>query len=234
MKSGTDDALVHHWAAANRALIAKMIGELTYEGVLAPVGDGAQRRLDLGNAGIWRFRAHANLWGQPMIEPESLVPPEGTGLDAAGFFLALRPWLGMSEDQLAEHLQDLFATLRADCELREARRGLGADEAVRLPEPERQALLDGHPKFLFNKGRRGWGLDALRAYAPEYGVSFRLGWVAARQGTLERGGGPIDAAELLAAALDDAEQRRLGQALADSVAEPSDYRLLPVHPWQWQ
>ncbi|GAA5171349.1 IucA/IucC family protein [Modicisalibacter zincidurans] len=162
-----DAALAHHWPAANRALIAKMIGELSYEQILAATADGEDNgyRLELGAAGVWRYRARLNLWGQPMVDPQSLTPPPGERPEAADFLLALAPALGMHDGQVAEHLEDLFATLRADCQLREARRGLSANAAIRLAEPERQ---------------------------------------------------------------------RLRQALAERVAYPADYRLLPVHPWQWQ
>jgi len=232
-----DAALACHWPAANRALIAKMIGELSYEQLLAPTPDGdseVDHLLDLGAAGMWRYQAHINLWGQPMVDPQSLVPPPGERPEAADFLLALAPALGMHDGQLAEHLEDLFATLRADCQLREARRGLSADAAIRLAEPERQRLLDGHPKFLFNKGRRGWGLEALARYAPEHGGRFRLGWVAIADAALDSGGIAIDSRELLDAALSAHEYARLRQALAERVACPSNYRLLPVHPWQWQ
>lgn len=230
-----DHSLTPHWAAANRALIAKMIGELSYEQVITPAPDTDSEgwRLDLGSI-AWRFRATPNLWGQLQVLPDSLSPTPDAGLEAADFLLQLAPVLGMSDAQVAEHLEDLFATLRADCRLREARRELSADDAIRLAEPERQRLLDGHPKFLFNKGRRGWGLEALTRFAPEHGARFRLGWVAVAAEALATGGGPVDAAALLDSALDAAEYSRLERTLATRVADPAAFRLLPVHPWQWQ
>nr|WP_297459466.1 IucA/IucC family protein [uncultured Halomonas sp.] len=230
-----DANLAPHWVAANRALIAKMIGELTYERILTlDGGDEHGYRLDLGEAGRWQLRASTNLWGQPRVDAASLLPPPGASLEAADFLLDLAPHLGMHDGQVAEHLEDLFATLRADCQLREARRGLSADAAIRLPEPDRQRLLDGHPKFLFNKGRRGWGLEALARFAPEHGNTFRLGWVAVAESILESGGDVVDAPQLLASALSPAELGRLRHALVERVADPGAYRLLPVHPWQWQ
>lgn len=229
-----DTCLTPHWETVNRELIAKMIGELAYEQVIVLTYDGDRQRLDLGESGVWRFQASPNLWRHPQVDPASLEPPAGVPLEAADFLLALAPLLGMNDAQVAEHLEDLFATLRADCRLREARRGLSADAAILLPEPQRQRLLDGHPKFLFNKGRRGWGLEALARYAPEHGSAFHLAWVAIAADALECGGGPIDAAPLLDSALDESEKARLYQALAQRVTDPASYRLLPVHPWQWQ
>ncbi|MDR5904544.1 hypothetical protein [Franzmannia qiaohouensis] len=60
-----DTCLAPYWEASNRDLIAKMIGELAYEQVIALTRDGDGHRLDLGEAGAWRFRASVNLWRQP-------------------------------------------------------------------------------------------------------------------------------------------------------------------------
>lgn len=230
-----DASLAPHWVAANRALIAKMIGELVYERILTLDGDdGEGYRLVLNGGETWRFKAYTNLWGQPMVDPASLTPHPDASLEAADFLLELAPHLGMHDGQIAEHLEDLFATLRADCRLREARRGVSADEAIHLPEPSRQRQLDGHPKFLFNKGRRGWGLEALASFSPEHGDTFRLGWVAVAESILESGGDTVDAPALLASALSSSESNRLRHALVERVADPGAYRLLPVHPWQWQ
>ncbi|MFY3529411.1 IucA/IucC family protein, partial [Escherichia coli] len=86
--------------------------------------------------------------------------------------------LEMSDAQTAEHMEDLYATLRGDMQLLQARETLDADALIHLDPDELQCLMRGHPKFIFNKGRRGWGLDALRLYAPEYRGRFRLHWVA--------------------------------------------------------
>ncbi|RKQ96945.1 siderophore synthetase component [Kushneria sinocarnis] len=249
-----DVALRRHWEAANRALIAKMISELAYEQVLAIVelstpcvfddlgAMGSEQQydfaLDADPRGRWTFLAQLNLWGQLLIDIDSLTPPEDARMEAADLLLALGPGLGMDDARLAESLEDLFNTLRADCELIEAHRQLPADRAIGLPEAERQALLDGHPKFLFNKGRRGWGLQALRAYAPEYGERIRLDWVAILRARLQSGGEAVDSDRLLASVLDEDALAELRATLARRVAETGyrieQFALMPVHPWQWQ
>ncbi|OHV07647.1 IucA/IucC family protein [Kushneria phosphatilytica] len=249
-----DVAIRRHWDAANRALIAKMISELAYEQVL-PIVElstpcvfddfgalGSEQQydfaLDTDPRGRWTFLAQLNLWGQLLIDIDSLTPPDGVRMEAADLLLAIGPALGMDDARQAESLEDLFNTLRADCELIEAHRQLTADRAIGLPEAERQALLDGHPKFLFNKGRRGWGLEALRAYAPEYGERIRLDWIAILRQRLHAGGEPVDSEYLLASVLDDDALRELRATLQRRVKETDhaveEYALMPVHPWQWQ
>lgn len=248
-----DEAIRRHWSRANRALIAKMISELAYEQVLLPEDDLEGWWLDVETVspgkrstsaesracGRWHFQADTNLWGQLLIEVDSLHGPKGTGEmpEAAEFLLALAPGMGMSDAQLAEHLEDLYNTLRGDCYLIEVHQRLGADDAIRLAEPQRQAVLDGHPKFLFNKGRRGWGVQSLGRYAPEYGHPFQVEWLMVRRKRLQSSRMAIDAAELLESVLDD-DQRRLLLAARDGkcavLGEKAEaYALMPVHPWQW-
>src|SRR5205807_425676 len=42
-------------------------------------------------------------------------------------------------------------------------------------------MTEGHPGFVANNGRLGYGLDDYHAYAPETGRPVRLGWVAAHR-----------------------------------------------------
>lgn len=71
--------------------------------------------------------------------------------------MQLKQVLSMSDATVAEHMQDLYATLLGDLQLLKARRGLSASDLINLNADRLQCLLSGHPKFVFNKGRRGWG-----------------------------------------------------------------------------
>ncbi|WP_299260346.1 IucA/IucC family protein [uncultured Kushneria sp.] len=248
-----DEAIRRHWSRANRALIAKMISELAWEQVLLPEGGPKSWRLDIEAVasedrstsaesracGRWHFQADTNLWGQLLIEVDSLRGPKGTSEmpEAAEFLLALAPGMGMNDAQLAEHLEDLYNTLRGDCYLIEVHQRLNADEAIRLFEPQRQAVLDGHPKFLFNKGRRGWGVESLERYAPEYGHPFQVEWLMVRRARLKSSRMAIDDNVLLDSVLEESDKRALLAARDGKCAvlgERADaYALMPVHPWQW-
>lgn len=251
-----DEAIRRHWARANRQLIARMISELTYEQVLEPELDGDNDggswalvvspmavdarsiSTDSRACGRWRFTATRNLWGQLLIDAGSLVSPVEDDIDAAEFLLALAPGMGMNDSQLAEHLEDLFNTLRGDCYLIDVHAQLGADKAITLTEPQRQALLDGHPKFLFNKGRRGWGKQALEQYAPEYARPFRMDWLMVRRTRLQSSHRAIDEEILLDSVLSREEKRALLAARDGKCAvlgkAADSYALMPVHPWQWE
>lgn len=156
------------WQKVNREMVAKILAELEYERTLRaePVSaDGW--RIAMGNES-WQFRATRGIWGWLHIDPDTLTTASGAAVEAESALLQLATVLEMSDAQTAEHMEDLYATLRGDMQLLQAREALDADALIHLDSDELQCLMSGHPKFIFNKGRRGWGLDALRQYAPEY------------------------------------------------------------------
>ena len=96
-------------------------------------------------------------------------------------------------------------------------------------------MTEGHPAFVANNGRIGYGLDDYTAYAPETGSAVRLVWVAARREhtrlSLAMGRSEADH---YAAELDDATPRRLrAQAAPTSASTPTTTSTCPLHPWQW-
>ena len=66
----------------------------------------------------------------------------------------------MSDEAFSEHLEDLNATLLGDCKLMLRKESMTANDLAYLPCEQQQTYFNGHPKFAFNKGRRGWGNDA--------------------------------------------------------------------------
>lgn len=140
----------------------------------------------------------------------------------------------MSDATVAEHMQDLYATLLGDLQLLKARRGLSASDLINLNADRLQCLLSGHPKFVFNKGRRGWGKEALERYAPEYANTFRLHWLAVkREHMIWRCDNEMDIHQLLTAAMDPQEFARFSQVWQENGLD-HNWLPLPVHPWQWQ
>ncbi|ELI41706.1 aerobactin siderophore biosynthesis protein iucC [Escherichia coli KTE120] len=117
---------------------------------------------------------------------------------------------------------------------RGARRGLSASDLINLDADRLQCLLSGHPKFVFNKGRRGWGKEALERYAPEYTNTFRLHWLAVkREHMIWRCDNDLDIQQLLTAAMDPQEFTRFSQVWQENGLD-HNWLPLPVHPWQWQ
>jgi hypothetical protein len=145
------------WQKVNREMVAKILAELEYERTLRaePVSSDGWR-ITMGNES-WQFRATRGIWGWLHIDPDSLTTASGDAVEAESALLQLATVLEMSDAQTAEHMEDLYATLRGDMQLLQAREALDADALIHLDPDELQCLMSGHPKFIFNKGRRGWG-----------------------------------------------------------------------------
>ncbi|KJV49565.1 aerobactin synthase IucC [Pantoea sp. BL1] len=218
------------WEQVNREMIAKILAELEYERALHASEESSGRWAIVVGAVRWDFTASRSIWGWLHIVPDSL---SGGPVEADALLYQLATVLEMSDAQTAEHLEDLYATLRGDMQLREARQSLTADDLIDLDPDELQCLLSGHPKFIFNKGRRGWGIDALRAYAPEYRNRFRLHWIAVRRDKFVWSQDQnCDIAGLISSAMDSAELTRFRQCWQSFQLDDS-WIAVPVHPWQW-
>ncbi|HHA2328402.1 TPA: aerobactin synthase IucC [Enterobacter ludwigii] len=223
-----------YWQKVNRDMVAKILAELEYERTLSARQLADNRWQITMGAETWQFQATRGIWGWLHIDPESLTTVSGVAVDAETALLQLATVLEMSDAQTAEHLEDLYATLRGDIQLLQARETLDADALIHLDPDELQCLMSGHPKFIFNKGRRGWGLDALRQYAPEYRGRFRLHWVAVQRAHLVWSSDvDCDISTLLASAMDNAERARF-DARWQALDLDDNWLPVPLHPWQWQ
>jgi len=223
-----------YWQKVNRDMVAKILAELEYERTLSARQLADNRWQITMGAETWQFQATRGIWGWLHIDPESLTTVSGNAVDAETALLQLATVLEMSDAQTAEHLEDLYATLRGDIQLLQARVTLDADALIHLDPDELQCLMSGHPKFIFNKGRRGWGLDALRQYAPEYRGRFRLHWVAVQRAHLVWSSDvDCDISTLLASAMDNAERARF-DARWQALDLDDNWLPVPLHPWQWQ
>ncbi|AEV87881.1 siderophore synthetase [Actinoplanes sp. SE50] len=212
-------------AYAHRRLIAKAIAEFSHERLLAPedLGDGAYR------LGALTFRARRFALEHWVVDPDSLDGP----LDALDFISGLRETLGIPERLLGTYLEEIAATLAGTAWKATHRRETAA-QLVHADFPTIEtAMTEGHPGFVANNGRIGFGLRDHEAYAPEAGRPVRLRWVAVRKdASLFVTDGDERAhylAELGAAGLERHERYLSSLGLA-----PDDYRYLPVHPWQWE
>lgn len=232
----TSAALEH----AQRHLVAKAIAEFSHERLIAPEphqDGGWLLRVPTG-AIEYRFdaqRAELEHWivDEPSIR--RVRDGEELPLDAQELILELQPLLGLSDELLPVYLEEIASTL-AGSMFKIAQGGPSASELADADfQTVEAAMTEGHPGFVANNGRIGFGVSDHAAFAPEAARSFRLIWVAARRSVshLALGAG-LDEEALLSAELSDAERERFASRLDDLGENPAEYHLLPVHPWQWE
>lgn len=215
----------NHWQTVNQRLMARILAECSYEGLLAPEQKG-QGRFELDTGGNrYQFQARRTPWDFLWIRPQSLLRNGFPCSDAIQLVLDCREAFAMSDITLGNFIEELNNTLAGDLLRQQALAGRKAAELLDLPPARLETLLDGHPKVLANRGRIGWGMDDLHRYSPEANQPVTLRWLAAHRATGLRVFGQPAAEPCLTVS----ERKELAPYLRSR-----DWQLVPVHPWQWQ
>ncbi|PRP92611.1 Aerobactin synthase [Enhygromyxa salina] len=238
---GASDDWREAWRLANARRLAQAIGELSFEGLLAPERlDDDRFRLSLGDAIEYRFHARASAWGGVHVEREGIERRVGASefspVDSPlQLLFDAREQLGATPELLSEWFTEIHNGLLAEAQQCEALRERDAAALAELDGVSLERCLDGHPKLIAHRGRIGWGVDALRAYAPEFEGELRLQWLVVDPELARSSGAAARGRELVSESCDEREQARLLERLATrapALAGPGV--LVPVHPWQWQ
>jgi siderophore synthetase component len=96
-------------------------------------------------------------------------------------------------------------------------------------------MTEGHPCFVANSGRIGFGAHDVLAYTPEAATPVRLTWLAAHRDRAHfSAGAGLTYETLLAGELDRPTRDRFDAVLRGRGLDPADYLLIPAHPWQWE
>jgi siderophore synthetase component len=225
------------WRQANSLVLHKMLGELSYEGLLRPrpePGDGGWV-VALPGGVDYRFSARRGAFESWVVTPDSAVrrhgdEPAEPAADARRFLVEAREVLGLTGLRLADVLTELTATL--------------TNEAIRLGDPIKvgelvtmdydlaDGHLTGHPRLVLNKGRLGFSGSDRARYAPESGGAFAVRWIAVhRELAAFRSVAGLSEQRLREDELGPAQVEEFEQRLREH-GDPADYVWLPTHPWQ--
>ncbi|MWB99670.1 GNAT family N-acetyltransferase [Agromyces seonyuensis] len=244
VSSGAPHLAPEPMTAAQRHLVAKAIAEFTHERLLAPIAltdpdaDGLARyRLTTaGSDYVFTARRHAlEHWAIQEATLERTVDGVPAALDAQELVLELQGELGIPDALLATYLEEIASTLAS-----------AAFKLTRDPSPAAELALagfqaieagmtEGHPGFVANNGRIGFGLDEFGAFAPESGADVHLVWLAVRRSLshLALGDG-LSETSLYDGELGPDLVAEFSRRLRELGLDPAEYRWLPAHPWQWQ
>lgn len=214
------------WRQAGALITHKTLGELSYEGLLEPTGDGAGYVLALPADVTYRFRARRGAFESWHVEPGSATRNGEPAHDPRQLVVDARERLGLTGLRLADVLGELTATVAN--EATRLAHAPTAAELVAMDYDHADGHLTGHPRLVLNKGRVGFSARDRERYAPEAGAGFPLRWFGVHR----------DVASFRCVA-ELSEEQLLSEELGDQLAEfrarlstPDDYVLVPVHPWQ--
>ncbi|MGQ0837839.1 IucA/IucC family protein [Actinokineospora sp.] len=221
------------WRDAGALVVHKMLGELSYEGLLRPEPDTAAEdgyqgwRLELVGGATYRFSARRGAFESWAVRPGTATRDGTPADDPRVLVVDARGELGLTGLRLADVLAELTATVA-----NEAARLAHATTAAELTTVDYDTAdgrLTGHPRLVLNKGRVGFAAADRARYAPEAGTTFALPWLAVHR----------DLASFRCTA-DLTEDRLLTEELGpellaefrSGLSDPDSYALVPVHPWQ--
>lgn len=215
---------------AQRHLVTKAISEFAHERLLTPdpapdsVGGRWLLTSPAGDT-TYSFAAERLALDHWAVDPSTLtrlVKDEPAPLDVQDFVVEFAELLGIPDALLPTYLEELAATLASACWKLTHATATVEDLLTADYQAIEAAMTEGHPGFVANNGRVGFGADDFAAYAPETGSTVRLHWLAARrEHTLLAGDADLPGVQ-------DTEM------LTRAGLDPDDYHLIPVHPWQWQ
>lgn len=234
-----DHLTPERWAVADRLLIRKALAEFSHERLLAPapLDDGRYRVRSDDGAVEYRFAARRFALDHWQVDAASISRHRHGSdlpLDALEFFIELRSTLGLSAEILPVYLEEISSTLAGTAYKLTKEPTTSAELAVAGFQAVETGMTEGHPCFVANNGRLGFGVDEYRAYAPEAATGISLVWLAARRdrATFTAGAG-LDYSTLIAGELGEETLARFAGRMADLGLDLDDHLLIPVHPWQW-
>ncbi|MFJ5894889.1 IucA/IucC family protein [Streptomyces sp. NPDC093064] len=236
------DAVSHlspeRWETANRLLIRKALAEFTHERLLAPRPDGDHWVVH-GDDGLthYRFTAVRRALDHWQVDPDSITRRrDGAELPLAAldFFIEFRASLGLSDEILPIYLEEISSTLASTCYKLAKPQVTSAELAKGSFQDIESGMTEGHPCFVANNGRLGFGVHEYLSYAPETASPVRLVWLAAhRSRAAFTAGVGIEYEAFLREELGAETVERFHARLTGQGLDPADYLLIPVHPWQW-
>lgn len=226
------------WAKAGRLLVRKALAEFAHERLITPeqIGDRYVVRSDDGLT-HYRFTAARRALDHWQVDADSITRHrDGAELPLAAldFFIELRQALGLSDEILPVYLEEISSTLSGICYKLTKPRIPSAELARSGFQAIEAGMTEGHPCFVANNGRLGFGIDDYLSYAPETASPVRLVWLAAhRSRAAFTAGVGIEYESFVRQELGAETVERFALLLTDRGLDPDDYLLIPVHPWQW-
>ncbi|MEU6566682.1 IucA/IucC family protein [Streptomyces parvulus] len=236
------DAVAHlspeRWEQANRLLVRKALAEFTHERLFTPEpdGDGYAVLSDDGQT-RYRFTATVRALDHWQVDADSITRHrDGAELPIAAldFFIELQKTLGLSEEILPVYLEEISSTLSGTCYKLTKPKVTSAELARGDFQAVETGMTEGHPCFVANNGRLGFGIHEYLSYAPETASPVRLVWLAAhRSRAAFTAGVGIEYESFVRDELGEGTVDRFHGVLRERGLDPADYLLIPVHPWQW-
>lgn len=235
----------HCWEKSNRLLLRKILAEFAHEQIVVPqkLASENRYRIEASDVVAYEFSAQrlmVNHWLIDLASINRVQNEDGSGWQPSGvpdvleYLIAIRDVLGIHAEDFPLYLEEISSTLFSSC-YKLSTSGRSADALCHADyQAVEAAMTEGHPIFIANNGRIGFGADDYHRFAPETAQPVQLTWLAAIKTKAFFSSVPdLDFAQLIESELDEAVIARWRDQLELLGLKPDDYYFMPVHPWQW-
>ena len=226
--------MIKIWNSVNQELVAKSIGELTFEEVLHPEQKGTHFEFTTESGVTYRFEGWMTIWNYLRVKPTTLLRNGAPVVSASQFFCDIQPETGMNDITLGNFFEEMHNTLYSDAKLKLKTSTVFVKDLAHWSGEKIQTILNGHPKILLNKGRIGWNTEDLDKYAPEAHQPFKLFWIAVKNEVLNINLAPGMTAEKVLEESFSPKDLLTLKTILNSKSIDDSFTILPVHPWQWK
>ncbi|WP_448546467.1 GNAT family N-acetyltransferase [Thalassotalea fusca] len=231
------------WQRVNRLHVKKCLAELSHERIFTPVltvssesGNHYTLLTDKGDI-EYRFRAKVLELNHWLIDEHSIKKLESNKeqpLDSIKFIIEFCHTLGIDKDKLPTYMEEISSTLYSSA-YKYTKSNLSAAALTQASYQQIEAAMnEGHPSFIANNGRIGFDAIDYLNFAPETGAPIKLIYLAAhKRRTHIALSNDLTYEQLLATEFDRTLIDKFECLIKEKGLNPSDYLLMPVHPWQW-
>ncbi|MGG4143435.1 IucA/IucC family protein [Paenibacillus algorifonticola] len=236
----------HELIQVRRRIFRQLIESLLYERIITgpAIASSAETEYELhgktdsGEQVAYRFKAsRKKSFGRIRLSEEPVVRcAAGHAIEADSlprFLLEIAAAIGTTETLLSVFIDEIQQTLLKDTMAVQWMLELQQHKPADYDDWE-SYVQAGHPYHPCYKSRIGFTLEDNLAYGPEFKPELKLAWVAVHYSAAS-----FSISRMLD--LTSYMQHELGadyaafQATIEAAGKnPSEYRLLPVHPWQWE
>lgn len=215
------------WHYVNQKAIAKALREMIFEEITNVSESNGLYTLTTPN-GVYTFSGTPGIWSDVRVDAASILK-NGMVVTAAQFFIDTQSLTKMDDITLANFIEELHNSLYSDLRILELNQNVEAQDLAQKDGEQVQYYLQGHPKIINSKGRIGWSAAEQDQFGPENKKPVQFMWLAVRLSNLHQSictnlnWNKIYLQSLSAEELSDFSTK----------VDLNSYRLLPVHPWQW-
>ncbi len=228
-----------------RRVFRQLLESLLYEGVLAarPGDDGRWAVAgtdEHGNPVTYVFTATRRYgFDRVRLGPEPVLRDAAEGTAEADSTTRLlgevRNGLDADPARVARFARELEETLAKDALAQYVRAQRGDVLAGADYDALESMIVDGHLYHPTYKSRIGFDLEDNLTWGPEFARPVHPLWLAARRGPAAvTTSTKLHETAFLCEQLDPSTVEGFHDRVWRAGADPADYTLLPVHPWQWR